>query len=196
MANYAILARDGCPVQAVSYRSNLEMALLIAGMAAGLILLAVGFIYMISPIFWVQSNTQKARGQWLPDSLVRVIVACGAAGFVYLYVVLVDTIIRLLGTVIRETLVTNPIIIGIFSLFLGCLIYFIRYKFRFYYGLVEVLFGVIVTTKTSQISDGAALLQVLAGIYVIVRGLDNMERGAIENKSLKSLRDKLFGQPA
>ena len=67
----------------------------------------------------------------------------------------------------------------------GCLLFAIRYFVRCVYGLTETLVGVVVAVyrirtdlPTLDRFDAAVALAVLtAGIYLIVRGLDNIHQG-------------------
>ena len=77
----------------------------------------------------------------------------------------------------------NPFVSIVFVAF-GVFLYGARTRFPFWYGAVEVVFGasgiiysVIIAGATSAPSNVIQLLlSVFGGIYVIVRGLDNMTK--------------------
>jgi hypothetical protein len=63
-------------------------------------------------------------------------------------------------------------------------LYLIRYFFRFAYGIVEIFIGLLsisgAMARAPQIVDDSTttllLVQTAAGIYIIVRGIDNLSR--------------------
>lgn len=75
-------------------------------------------------------------------------------------------------------------------LMLGGLFFWIRLKARFTYGLVEASMGVVVAvhrlSAEKQVGlptdSGFYLAMLTAGIYLVVRGLDNMHQGWREAK--------------
>ncbi len=75
-------------------------------------------------------------------------------------------------------------------IFIGVLAYTLRGRFRFTYGVFEFVFGAILAIKVfypsfdySQLAP-SSLLQLVAGVYVMVRGQDNIG---------KALRGSRFG---
>jgi hypothetical protein len=89
---------------------------------------------------------------------------------------------------------------------LGFVFYLLRRHYRLAYGLIEVGIGIVVifltifpqTSYLLLIEEplfGWLLLKsagVSAGIYVLVRGLDNVEQGL--TKSWRTRWDRVFGQ--
>ncbi len=64
---------------------------------------------------------------------------------------------------------------------IGVLLYWLRSSARVSYGVVEILFGVVAisfsaTTMTLETYQ-TGLLQIAAGVYIVVRGLDNLKQG-------------------
>jgi len=78
---------------------------------------------------------------------------------------------------------------AVVSVSIGVVLYYIRLKRRFFYGISEALIGVVVTVHRVSLqvdpglpSDTGFYLAVLtAGIYLIVRGLDNAHLGFKDN---------------
>jgi hypothetical protein len=68
---------------------------------------------------------------------------------------------------------------------LGYLLFLFRMAARFFYGLTEAVFGVIVAisripnpiTDPSSWESGTYLAMLTAGVYLLVRGFDNMHAG-------------------
>ncbi|MGK4001082.1 hypothetical protein WMF31_00550 [Sorangium sp. So ce1036] len=64
----------------------------------------------------------------------------------------------------------------VIALLSGFLFYFFRSRYRFLYGIAEVAVGVLLFCGSVPVVDGriSDLLLMTAGLYVIVRGLDNL----------------------
>jgi hypothetical protein len=86
-----------------------------------------------------------------------------------------------------------------FSTFL----FWYRAKYRFYYGILETAFGIIIASSVIYFNlDYTKLLAIdyitlVSGIYVIIRGLDNVERGLpyIDFDGFKDWWEKVFEPP-
>lgn len=65
------------------------------------------------------------------------------------------------------------------ALVIGLILYSVRGHQRFAYGLVECLFGIFITVEPIPASDNpwSQWFKVAAGLYVVVRGLDNIGKG-------------------
>lgn len=63
--------------------------------------------------------------------------------------------------------------------FLGIFLFWFRSRYRLSYGIVEALFGFFAAARLANPStyDSTFFLQLVAGLYIIVRGLDNIEKG-------------------
>lgn len=75
---------------------------------------------------------------------------------------------------------TPGLLIGSAALLCGALLYWFRQRFRTSYGMVEALIGAWISVNAFPLNstlDIAVGLQVLGGLYVIVRGLDNVGNG-------------------
>jgi hypothetical protein len=75
-------------------------------------------------------------------------------------------------------LLSDPLIIFP-ALFLGALLYRLRGTTPLLYGLIEIIVGTAVTSfaSTSPTSDPVSkAVGIIGGIYIIVRGLDNIEK--------------------
>lgn len=106
--------------------------------------------------------------------------------------------------------------IFLFMLVSSAVIYRMRCRRRLTYGSIELIVGLIQTFLAASAafnfflnpsppntSDefSKAMLQVIAGMYIVVRGLDNMEQGAKSSnndpikKKISTLFDRLFRGP-
>lgn len=87
--------------------------------------------------------------------------------------------------------VTLIIILVVF----GFLLFEVREKRRQLYGFVEVGFGILAITIVFYpnliLNNWDKLFKIAAGLYVIVRGLDNLYKGS-ENRKLGPLLKRLF----
>lgn len=109
-----------------------------------------------------------------------------------LFLVSLVLIVRYYGDIVDR--LKNTILIIILVVF-GFLLFEVREKRRQLYGFVEVGFGVLTITIVFYpylISNNwDKLFKIAAGLYVIVRGLDNLYKGS-ENRKLGSLLKRLF----
>ena len=91
------------------------------------------------------------------------------------------TIILLLLWMNKNTISQSAPVWGLTlaSASLGVFLFWFRSRYRLYYGIVEVLFGLLATTRSANPTsyDSTFVVQIIAGIYIIVRGLDNVEKG-------------------
>src|SRR5436309_5453299 len=102
-----------------------------------------------------------------------------------------------------EILMMKFLLLAVF-IFLGFAFYLLRRRHRLAYGLIEVGIGIVVISLTIFPQTSYLLLQeeplfgwlllksagVSAGIYVLVRGLDNVEQGL--TKSWRTRWDRAF----
>ena len=70
-----------------------------------------------------------------------------------------------------------PALITVACFVLGLIVYSIRCRARLAYGMVEVTVGVLASYNSAQSFRTTDLIAFAAGLYVIVRGLDNVEKG-------------------
>jgi len=83
---------------------------------------------------------------------------------------------------------------------LGILFFYIRAKWRLFYGLTELLVGIFTALLiflpsfdfSSLSTKPFSFLQILGGLYIMVRGLDNIGKGLRATKLEKYWR-KIFG---
>jgi hypothetical protein len=82
--------------------------------------------------------------------------------------------------------------------FIGILLFWYRQKFRFSYGVSEFFAGVLMTYyiffpdfSYTELTTGEGI-QLLGGLYVMVRGLDNISTGLV-GTSMEPFWKKLFG---
>lgn len=83
---------------------------------------------------------------------------------------------------------------------LGVLLFWYRQRFRLSYGVFEFLVGIMMAYfvflptfdfKTLGVVQG---LQILGGLYVMVRGLDNIGQGIEEGTRLETLWNRIFDE--
>jgi hypothetical protein len=87
-------------------------------------------------------------------------------------------------------LFSTPVVV-LSTLAVGAILFFFRQKLRAFYGLTEVIIGLKVATNRAAASEQVASLQdpdfylalLTAGIYLVVRGLDNMREGMFGDKA-------------
>jgi flagellar biosynthesis GTPase FlhF len=126
-------------------------------------------------------------------------------GFGYVFVLLGAAFVTFgLFTTVRDgiyylTKLDSVYLVAISALMVGIGLFFIRLHVRFWYGAVEVAVGVIVAISVYQSNAGkpatSLLLGVLtAGVYLIVRGLDNVHQGWATDKLNKLIGDRLNRQ--
>ena len=80
---------------------------------------------------------------------------------------------------------TSAIAISILTLVSGCLLFFYRHRCRCVYGVAEVMAGLFIagykffeTEATKALTDpNFYLVMLTAGVYLVVRGLDNVHQG-------------------
>lgn len=186
-----------CPiVYSATHRSYEELkfySLLIGGTAYTLI---VGFYVVGAGI----KHAFDDEEQFLINFTLQAIALIPLGGFFYysLFLVIHDVSIFLYE-------VSNPhlniILPALITLIFGITLYIVRLKQRLFYGLSEVLVGVVVavsqarnkTMETGLENPQLYLAILTAGVYLVVRGLDNMNEG-IKNKSSSTFLKKLFGQ--
>jgi len=85
--------------------------------------------------------------------------------------------------------VSSLVLVGFVALALGTILFYFRLKWRFCYGLTEAVVGVIVASQRfysdavlgRETSTAPVLLAILtAGVYLVVRGADNMHQGLVK----------------
>ncbi|MDH4450784.1 MAG: hypothetical protein QE265_09360 [Rhodoferax sp.] len=126
-------------------------------------------------------------------------------GFGYVFVLFGAAFVTFgLYTTVRDgiyylTKLDSVYLVAISALLVGIALFFIRLHVRFWYGAVEVAVGVFVAISVYQSNAGkpatSLLLGVLtAGVYLIVRGLDNVHQGWATDKLNKLIGDRLNRQ--
>ncbi|MDP1634927.1 MAG: hypothetical protein Q8L69_09630 [Gallionellaceae bacterium] len=83
------------------------------------------------------------------------------------------------------------VVTGLMSITAGCLLFWFRLKQRFLYGLTETCVGVIVGMHRVTLEQwtgvpkntGFYIALLTAGIYLVVRGLDNMHQAYLDGDS-------------
>lgn len=109
-------------------------------------------------------------------------ISLGAATYA-LFIPFADIFLWLFSSVTLKT--TSAIAISILTLVLGCLLFFFRHRCRCIYGVTEVMAGLFIagykfseTEATKALTDpNFYLVMLTAGVYLVVRGLDNVHQG-------------------
>ena len=136
----------------------------------------------------ISKNAQKIESKQKLSVFLNLIIALAILiGFVFLirnYSYIVDKYSNFLSV--------------IFLVAIGFGLFEIRLKWRQLYGFVEIGFGilsiVICFFPNIILSNWDFYLKIMAGLYIIVRGLDNLYQGS-EKNSLGSLLKKIFRLP-
>ncbi|MFG1481900.1 PIN domain-containing protein [Halobacteriovorax sp. HFRX-2_2] len=75
----------------------------------------------------------------------------------------------------------------IFALLFPFFLFYVRSKYRLYYGVFELLLGIIITTGFLHQTDGnqaknniLILVKIISGIYFAIRGMDNIDKAILE----------------
>lgn len=133
---------------------------------------------------WRERREKPSSGDIFGTFVIFPVAAClGGAIFYSIGAVVVDTYLYLAGP--RSGRTGTAILTIILTLSLGIALFVFRLKRRALYGLTEVIVGVVVAVYRvsaaplgSSITNPDLYLAVLtAGIYLIVRGLDNIHQG-------------------
>lgn len=128
-----------------------------------------------------QQMKEKAK-EWSSFQLIKILIST----IIPLIIgILIGVYWKKLGFIISYFPVWGTII-GIISL--GILAFACRSRFRLSYGVFEFAFGIIFAVRVfwptfdyQNIHHGE-VLQIMAGIYIMVRGLDNIDTGIKGNK--------------
>lgn len=76
---------------------------------------------------------------------------------------------------------TPEFFIAVVAILFGMILYWVRQRYRAAYGIVETVIGAWITSKAVPLSSVSDIigsgLQVVGGLYVVVRGLDNFSVG-------------------
>ncbi len=83
--------------------------------------------------------------------------------------------------------------LALFSAICGLAAYSLRCRARLFYGTMETSFGIATAYLSISTPDGAQLVAFLAATYIVVRGLDNIEKGLKDRPNIRVLWLKLFG---
>jgi hypothetical protein len=79
-------------------------------------------------------------------------------------------------------IVNNPIFLPV-AILLGGLLYWLRFKRRVEYGVIEIFVAIaaiwvaIISSESPTDDLMARATAIFAGVYIMVRGLDNIEQG-------------------
>jgi hypothetical protein len=130
-----------------------------------------------------QADRIETKARW--SSLINILIAL-------VLLTLFVWFIRNYGDVLD--CLAKPFLILVLVLF-GFGLFEVRHKRRQLYGIVEFFFGaltiVVCIYPSIILTNWDLYLKVIAGLYVIVRGLDNIHIGS-EGKSLGSIFKKMF----
>lgn len=133
--------------------------------------------------------SKRPRGRWW-----RTICILLGSLFVIVGLAALTTTIVLLGPgkPLLDRIFEDVFTVVFLVLTFGCLLYILRLMDRFAYGLVEIGSALLIAGYTAWTPDGgpvARALALLAAIYIVVRGLDNLQVGwAADTKSARIYR--------
>jgi hypothetical protein len=160
---------------------TLEDYLLYAGMLA--VPHAIYFAYISLPLIRTPGS-QK-------DKLLGIITLVNApftgfttAAFYYSIAAAASDVFRWLVLPAHQSMAAN-VAIGLATLGVGAVLFFVRLRYRSIYGLTEVSAGMFIAAfrfsvmeSVSALADPNVLIFLLtAGVYLVVRGLDNIHQG-------------------
>lgn len=135
----------------------------------------------------------KDQGFWLTHFLPCLLATLLLFGFFAGLFNLTKTFLDFLeGLSARITGTPTMVIISGLAL-LSIMAFKLRKNFRFFYGLFEATLGLVIANQNFTLShDPYELLTVVlvGGIYLVVRGLDNMAQGIDSDKALCFSRKK------
>jgi hypothetical protein len=148
---------------------------------SGLIAAIIALLYVIGGIvLWYK---EPYRRNW--PSAIQFVIA-GAIGIplvaaVYYEIGVAIEDFALWAISVRSKTIVVPLSVFVF----GSILYYCRFRFRSLYGLTEVLIGVVVAvSRVSTISDAGSAIRadfllalLTAGVYLVVRGFDNVHQG-------------------
>jgi hypothetical protein len=89
----------------------------------------------------------------------------------------------------KLTSTTDKNIFFISAIYMAAFLYFVRLKWRFMYGIMEIIFGVYViyyafepthnsiSRQDDLLNQPLMFIQVAAAIYILIRGFDNTFQG-------------------
>jgi hypothetical protein len=90
-------------------------------------------------------------------------------------------------------------IILIIAILIGPFLYIFRTKQKIHYGLTEITFGFvsIFTSVLNSTDMRTSIIQGAAGVYIVVRGLDNIQNGVTQRPSLRFSKawKQIFPEP-
>lgn len=160
------------------------------------IVISVIFVILITIISYQMPETNNPNDDWSQiGSIFKGIIISPIAGILYysLLVVLYDVLLF-----VYKRSIENPTIIvpATAAMILGILLFKFRAKQRILYGITEIIAGLTVATSRvhSEFSSDHPynmelyIAVLTAGIYLVVRGLDNIDVGIKDKSNIKILK--------
>lgn len=155
----------------------------------GLAIAGVLEIVLVGTILrhWYETKEKPNSGDIFGALLIFPVAAClGGAIFYSAGVFLIDTYLYLWNPKSGKAL--SVFLTVVLTLGIGIALFFFRLRRRALYGLTEIVVGVVVSVhrvtsepvSTSLTNPDLYLAVLTAGIYLIVRGLDNLHQGLSE----------------
>lgn len=157
-------------------------ALIYAGSCAIVIYVAV--LAMSVEVFRLAKPAPKRYYDLIAAFVVGAIASIQLGVMAYVLLIpFTDIFLWVFSSVTLKT--TSAIAISILTLVLGCLLFFFRLRCRCIYGVTEVMAGLFIagykfseTEATKALTDpNFYLVMLTAGVYLVVRGLDNLHQG-------------------
>jgi hypothetical protein len=163
--------------------------------------LEINFVGIIL-LNWYERKEKPSSGDIFGAFVIFPVAAClGGAIFYSIGVVLIDTYLYLWSPKSGNSMTVALTVV--LTLGIGIALFFFRLRRRALYGLTEVVVGVVVSVyrvtsapvSSSLTSPDLYLVVLTAGIYLIVRGLDNLHQGLSE-KPTDQMTTMLLGSTA
>ena len=155
---------------------------LIPALAAITSAFAQQYIHSVIDFLTEQRSRERLRQHLL-------LVAGGALGFVALlaaafaFYIYADEIVAAAGDTIAWAASKSPMLLGAGGLAVGFALFLVRKYARIAYGALEIIIGIIGLAgypATPDVRGIPWLVSLLALVYIVVRGFDNVEVGINE----------------
>ena len=144
----------------------------------------------------VEEDKAFDRGEWIVNSVLKSIGIIPMAGFMYysIFVALSDLALFSFRLSSENANIVAP---AVLATGFGILLYIVRVKQRFFYGVGEVSLGIVIAVSRAQhltMNDELILAFLTASVFLIVRGFDNID-AAIKNKANNRILSWLHNLP-
>lgn len=133
------------------------------------------------------------------EALVRTVLLFVFIGIIFYATIVLPQLFTILDKNIPNK-ITLALIGAIGSLIVGLGLYYFREQKRMYYALLEIAFGIVTggigILRVSTQGDLSVWLALSASAYLIVRGLDNLQKAREEKQTKLSANLEVNASPA